>query len=73
MYAKLVHGRVDATRGSKNLFDVISSGCTSVPERGLIAGGRGDEVELWELHVRGDVDASPRRPLVQQVVAGVAD
>jgi hypothetical protein len=52
---------------------VIASGCTSVSERGLIPGGRGDEVELWELHVRGDVDASPRRPLVQQVVAGVAD
>jgi hypothetical protein len=25
---------------------VIPSGCTSVPERGLISGGRGDEVEL---------------------------
>ena len=55
----------------KNYVWLISQ--TSVPKRGLIAGGRGDEIELGQLHVGGDVHAPARRPLVEHVVAGVAD
>ena len=39
----------------------------------LIASGSGDEVELRELHVAGDVDPSSSGPLVGEVRGGVPD
>ena len=46
---------------------------TVVEPDGLVAGGSGDEVELRELHVAGDVDPSSSGPLVGEVRGGVPD
>ena len=45
---------------------LFSQHCALTPVYGYrsVARGGGDEVELGELHVRGDVDATPGRPLV---------
>ena len=46
---------------------------TVVYDESRIPRRRRDEIELWELHVRGDVDPVAGRPLVQEVVRRVAD
>ena len=46
---------------------------TVVEPDGLVAGGSGDEVELRELHVAGNVDSSACGPVVRNVLRGVAD
>ena len=45
---------------------------TVVEADGFVAGGRGDEVELGELHVAGNVDTPPCGPVVRNVLGGVA-
>ena len=43
------------------------------PLRGLVACRRGDQIELGELHIAGDVDPAAGRPLVGEVRGGVTD
>ncbi len=51
----------------------LTTEVTLVEEGGGVAHGCGDEVELWKLHVGGDVHAAPLRPPVDQVVVSVAN
>ena len=46
---------------------------TPVDGDGPVGRGRRDEVELRELHVRGDVDPAPRGPLVGDLLVRVTD
>ena len=39
----------------------------------LVACGRGDQIELGELHVAGDVDPSASGPVVGDVLIGVSN
>ncbi len=48
-------------------------GLTLVQPAGRVGGRSLDEVELRQLHVRGDVDAAAGRPLVGDVLARVSD
>ena len=43
------------------------------PLRGLVACRRGDQIELGELHIAGDVDPAASGPVVGDVLVRVAD
>ena len=41
--------------------------------RGLVTSRRCDQIELTELHVAGNVDTSPCRPVIRDVLGSVAN
>ena len=52
---------------SKGILPKLRIFSSIVQVFGLISSGGGDQVKLGQLHVRGNVDATPGSPLVGQV------